>query len=422
MSEKALVKRKGFAGIKELTVYKSFTYLLLARVISRFGDSIDSIAYSWMVYMLTGSKVLMGTLFALNFVPNILFSFFAGTLVDRWPKKNVLALTYLGRGLLVCFTAFLYWKGQLAPWHLYVLTVLTSTLECFSAPAEIALVPQLLPKDKLLSANSFSASATRVAELAGMAAVGGIIAYWGISNAILIDGLTFAVAAALLAMIRVSNPASASQTHATKNESTFFQEIKEGLQYLKSNKLILTIITAAAYVNFCLSPLNVLNAVYVNEILHSGPSGLSLMGISLICGMIASGVWIGKKGGSYKKSRLILAGYLLLGVNYALLYLPAIVPIHPLYLAALFSFGIGLAVSLCNTPSTTFFMESVPKELLGRVGALYGMVCTCAIPAGSALAGIMGEWMPVHLLYVTFGILLLIPVIFLLRQRNFMEI
>ncbi|GJM78017.1 hypothetical protein HMSSN139_05130 [Paenibacillus sp. HMSSN-139] len=117
-----------------------------------------------------------------------------------------------------------------------------------------------------------------------------------------------------------------------------------------------------------------------------------------------------------------MTGYLLLGANYALMYLPAVLPIQPLGMATLFSFGMGLSVSLCSTPSTTYFMENVPKELLGRVGALYGMVCTCAIPAGSALAGILGEWVQVHLLYVSFGIFLLIPVILLLRQRRFMEI
>lgn len=56
MIEKVLLKRKGLGALKELTVSKAFTYLLLARIISRFGDSIDSIAYSWMVYMLTGPR------------------------------------------------------------------------------------------------------------------------------------------------------------------------------------------------------------------------------------------------------------------------------------------------------------------------------------------------------------------------------
>ncbi|RRJ64302.1 MFS transporter [Paenibacillus oralis] len=420
MSEKVLVKRKGGGGLKaDLTVSKPFTYLLLARVISRFGDSIDSIAYSWMVYMLTGSKVLMGTLFALNYVPNLLFSFFAGTLVDRWPKKNVIVATYLGRGILVSLTALMYWKGFLAPWHLYIFTLLISTLECFTSPAEMALVPQLLSKEKLLRGNSISTSASRIAELAGMAAAGGIIAYWGISNAILIDGLTFTAAAALLAFIRVpTDPLPPTN----QTSSSFFHEIKQGLHYIGANKLILTIIFTAAYVNFCLSPYNVLNAVYVNEILRSGPEGLSLLGISLILGMIASGLWIGKQGGNFKKSRLIITGYCLLGINYALLYVPAILPIHPLYPAAAFCFGMGLAISLINTPATTYFMESVPKELLGRVSALNNMVCTCAIPVGSALAGVMGEWMQVHLLYLVFGIFTLLPVFYLLKQRKFMNI
>lgn len=200
------------------------------------------------------------------------------------------------------------------------------------------------------------------------------------------------------------------------------QEIKQGLHYLRSNKLILTIIFTAAYVNFCLSPYNVLNAVYVNEILQSGPGGLSLLGISLISGMIASGLWISKKGGNFKKSRLIIFGYFLLGSNYALLYVPAILPIRPLYPAAAFCFGMGLAISLINTPATTFFMESVPKELLGRVSSLNNMVCTCAIPLGSTLAGMTGEWMQVHLLYLTFGIFMLLPVFYLLKQRKFMSI
>lgn len=422
MSQEVRVKSQPFTGFRELAMYKSFMYLLLARVISRFGDSVDSIAYSWMVYMLTGSKLMMGTLFALNFIPNLAFSFFAGTLVDRWSKKHVAALTYLGRGLIVCFTAFLYWQGWLLPWHLYVLTLLTSTLECFASPAELALVPQLLPKDQLLSGNSFSTSATRAAELAGMAAVGGIIASLGISAAILVDGLTFTIAAALILLIRGAGRTSPAPHRNAVQDSSFFQELQEGLQYLKSNKLLITIVIAAAFVNFCLSPFNVLNTVYVDEILHSGPTGLSLMGMSLVCGTIVSGLWIGRRGAAYKKSTLILTGYLLLGANYALMYLPAIVLIQPLALATLFCFGIGLSVSLCSTPSTTYLMETVPKELLGRVGALYGMVCTCAIPAGSTLAGILGEWVQVQLLYVGFGLLLLIPVLLLLRQRSFMEI
>ncbi|WP_410771807.1 MFS transporter [Fontibacillus sp. BL9] len=416
MTVEALPKTKRLAG---LTEHRPFMYLLAARVISRFGDSIDSIAYSWMVYMLTGSKLMMGSLFALNYVPSILFSFFTGALVDRWSKRHVVLLASVGRGLLVVLTAFLYASSLLRPWHLYVLTFLISTLECFSSPAEMALVPRLLPKEKLMSGNSISTSISRISELAGLAVAGGIIALAGISGAILIDGLTFFAAAAFIGLIRI--PPEPKDTESTE-ESTLFQEIKEGLKFVFANKLILTIVLAAAYVNLCLSAYNVLNPVYVDEILKSGPAGLSLLGITLLCGMVLSGFWLSKKGSSYKKSHLIIAGFMLLGGNYALLYLPAYIPIHPLYLAAVFSFGMGVAVSLSSTPATTYFMETVPRELLGRVGALFSMICTCAIPLGSMLAGMMGEWMQIHSLYLTFGVLLIIPGILLLKHRSFMQL
>ncbi|MEF2967106.1 MFS transporter [Paenibacillus sp. M1] len=418
MSEEAAVKSKRNI-LGGLTEYKPFMYLLTARIVSRFGDSIDSIAYSWMVYMLTGSKLMMGSLFALNYVPSILFSFFSGALVDRWPKRRVILITTLSRGLLVVLTAILYASSLLRPWHLYVLTFLISTLECFTSPAEIALVPQLLPKDKLMSGNSISTSVSKIAELAGLAVAGGIIAFAGISGAILIDGLTFFIAALIIALIRNTSELPGAKA---PERTTLGQEIKNGLKYIFADKLILTIVLIAAYVNFCLSAYNVLNPAYVDEILKSGPSGLSLLGITLMCGMVISGLWLGKKGAAFKKSRLILAGYLLLGASYALLCLPPYISIYPLYSAALFTFGMGIAVPLCSTPATTYFMETVPKEMLGRVGAIYSMICTCAIPLGSLLAGAAGEWMRIHLLYLSFGVLLIVPTFLMLKHRSFMQL
>lgn len=420
MPEAVLMKEK---KLSSLLAHKSFIYLLLARVISHFGDSIDSIAYSWMVYMLTGSEIMMGTLFALNFVPGILFNFFSGALVDRWPKRNVIIITYSCRGLLVIFTALLYWLGWLQPWHLYVLTFTISTIECFSSPAEMAIIPALIPKPKLLSANSISTSATRTAELAGLAITGGIIAFFGISGAILIDGLTFFTAAALIAFIRTDEVEGIPTEKDEANKSaTFIGDIKIGLKFLLSNQLIVTIVIVSAYVNLCLAPYNVLIPVYVAEILKSGPQGLSLLGIGLISGMIVSALWISRRGDRFKKSQLIMLGYLMLGLSYALLYLPTFIPIHALYFATAFTFCMGLSVSLVNTPASTYFMETVPKELLGRVGAIYSMICTIAIPIGGSLAGILGESIRVNILFFVFGLLMILPFFYLLTQRSFRQI
>lgn len=415
----ALPKRQKWAAILE---NKSFMYLLAARVITRFGDSIDSIAYSWMVYLLTGSKLMMGTLFALNFVPNLALSFFSGALVDRWSKRQVIIITHVGRGLIVILTATLYATSLLKPWHLYILTLLTSTLECFASPAEISLVPRLLAKEKLLIGNSLSTSITRIAELAGLAAAGGIIAIAGVSGAMLVDGATFFSAALLVGFISLAEKSKESAGTEKSNRSSLLQEVREGITFILRQKTILTIVIIAAFSNFCLSPFNVLGPAFIAEVLGEGPAGLSMMGISLVGGMAISGLWLARKGSAFRKSVLMLTGYTLLGVNYALLYLPGFLPVLSIAAASLFSFGMGAAVSLISTPATTYFMENVPQEMLGRVGAIHSMICTCAIPLGSLLAGALGDAIRTDIIYLGFGILLIIPALLLPRYRSFMSI
>jgi len=419
MTEAALTKRP---RLRELKVNKPFMLLLAAKIISRFGDSIDSIAYSWMVYLLTGSKVLMGTLFAINFVPGILFSLFTGVLVDRWNPRIIVMIADLSRGTMVIITGLLYWQGLLQPWHLFLFTFINSTFECFATPAEMSLVPRILPKELLLSANSVSSSAGRIAELAGLAAAGALIGLIGVSGAIIIDGLTFVISAVLIACITVSIEPTSQTSAASTQPTTYFQEFKVGLKFIASHRLLLIIMCVATFVNLCLTPFNVLNTVYVKELLHAGPIGLSILGISLISGMLVSGLWLSVKGSNFRKSVLIVSGFIILGINYALLFIPVAFPIYPLYSAAIFSFGMGIAVPLVSTPTATYLMEVTPKEMLGRVGSLFNMVCTCAIPVGSLIAGSVAEFIPVHMLYLILGGLLMIPVFFLITQKNFMKV
>ncbi|MGF7048707.1 DHA3 family macrolide efflux protein-like MFS transporter [Paenibacillus sp. DS2015] len=409
-------------GLRDLKKNTPFMYLLAAKIISRFGDSIDSIAYSWMVYLLTGSKVLMGTLFAINFVPGILFSLFTGVLVDRWNPKLIVMIADASRGFVVIITGLLYWQGILQPWHLFMFTFINSTFECFATPAEMSLVPRILPKHHLLRGNSFSSTSARIAELAGLAAAGALIGFVGVSGALIIDGLTFIISALLISCVAVpADPTSQSNTLSTQ-PTTYFEEFKIGFKFITAHKLLLIIMCVATFVNLCLTPFNVLNTVYVKELLHAGPIGLSILGVSLITGMIVSGLWLSIKGSSFKKSSLIVCGFIILGVNYALLFIPVTFPIYPLYSAAIFSFGMGIAVPLVSTPTATYLLEVTPKEMLGRVGSLFNMVCTCAIPVGSLLAGIIAEYIPVHMLYFVLGSILMIPAIYLVRQKDFMNI
>ncbi|MEC0310371.1 MFS transporter [Paenibacillus lautus] len=423
MQNAAVLEKQGFGQLLKIRPYLIY---LSAQAITRFGDSLDSIAYSWMVYMLTGSELLMGTLFAFNFLPGLLFSLFTGAYVDRWPKKLVLALTYLSRGIVVSITAFLYAVGSLEVWHLFLFTFLNSTLECFSRPAETSIVPRLLPKDKLLAGNSFSTSVSRSAELIGLSIAGALIALIGISGTILMDAVTFLIASTIIAFM--PNPEAAEQAEAkdastqTEMTKTVLGDIKEALLFVKQHTLLLITTMLAMINNFCLAPLNVLQPVYVKETLGAGAGGLSVLGTALLIGMICSGLWIGRYGKSFKKSTLIMSGSIMLGIGYFALGIPGHLPAWRVESAAVCMFVAGFAVSLLSAPISTYLMEVTPRHMLGRIGALMSVVCTAAIPVGSLITGLVAEHQSPPLLFSIMGIIMMLPVIFLIRKKSFRAI
>jgi len=143
-------------GYKSLLNEKAYLMNLIANLISRFGDSIDTIAYGWMIYELTGSKALLAILFGINAIPNIIFQPIAGVFVDYFKKKRIIAFCDLGRGLLVLLTAFLFMTGNLRPWHLIVITFCNSTFESFRGPASMAMFPYILGKEKYSLGTAFS--------------------------------------------------------------------------------------------------------------------------------------------------------------------------------------------------------------------------------------------------------------------------
>ncbi|WP_433940550.1 MFS transporter [Paenibacillus lautus] len=421
MQNAAVLEKQGFGQLLKIRPYLIY---LSAQAITRFGDSLDSIAYSWMVYMLTGSELLMGTLFAFNFLPGLFFSLFTGTFVDRWPKKRVLALTYLSRGIVVSLTAFLYAIGSLQVWHLFVFTFLNSTLECFSRPAETSIVPRLLPKEQLLAGNSFSTSVSRSAELIGLSIAGALIALIGISGTILIDAVTFLIAAVIIAFM--PNPEAAEQAEfpepVSEKERTVLGDIKEALLFVKQHSLLLITTVLAMINNFCLAPLNVLQPVYVKETLGAGAGGLSVMGTALLIGMICSGLWIGRYGKSFKKSTLIMSGSIMLGIGYFALGIPGHLPAWRVESAAVCMFVAGFAVSMLNAPISTYLMEVTPRHMLGRIGALMTVLCTAAIPVGSLITGLVAEHQSPPVLFSLMGFVMLVPVLFLIRKKSFRAI
>lgn len=414
-------------GIGELIQIKPYVQFMVSKVVSRFGDSIDSIAYSWMVYILTGSKLLMGTLLAVNFLPSIFLGLFVGALVDRMSPKKVIVLTNTGRGLFVGITALLFGLGELQVWHLFVITIMNSLLECFTSPAEVSTVPRLLPKSMLLSGNAMASSATRVAELAGLAVAGTFIATAGITWTILIDAGLFALSALLMSRVGYPKIQTSSNNDNTSFDSSdslparksIFSEMTEAFHFMRKHVLLLIVSILFAFVNFCLMPFNVLRTPYVIETLHAGAGGLSLLSGLIVGGMVLSGLWLSHRGSNYRKSVLVIVGIVMLGLSYAMTAIPAYMTSYQLPVAAVFCLMMGMGIPLATTPLASYLMEVTPSEMLGRVYALQSMLVVSVAPLGSLVSGALADWVALPILFIVFGVMLAMSAALVLLSKTF---
>ena len=402
----AVEANSGKVTLNKLLTYRNYAIILLANFISRFGDSLDSIAYGWMVYQLTGSKLLLGTIFAINSLPNIIFGPFAGVIVDRHNKKRVILIVYIGRGVIVTLTALLYLIGVIRPWHLFVFTIINSTLETLGAPAFISILPKVLPKELFLKGNSFSTSAYKFAELVGLGIAGAIIALLGIGGAILIDGGTFFIAAVIILFLKLKH----EDNHVSEiSIKSYFKDLGEGFLFIKKSYVIKTTIILFAITNFCLAPINVLMPAYVEDILRSDASMLSMLGVALSVGIIIGGLLIGFIGNRVKKSWFISIGIFAFGINYCLLFAPGnLIPSgvisNALSVGVFFIFG--FIVPMLTSPLTTNIMINTDNKMLGRVGSFISVISCCAIPLGSAITGSVSELFPMTSIFGVMGLII----------------
>lgn len=154
---------------------KNFRYMIAANLISRFGDSVDAIAYSWMVYQLTGSTAWLSVILGVNMIPTVLFQPLGGGLTEYFRKKRVIVICDVARGAVVFLTGVCMLTGVLRPWHLLIFTFVNSSIEALRIPNGLAILPQILKKENYKAANSMDQGVRRTSELIGMGCAGIII-------------------------------------------------------------------------------------------------------------------------------------------------------------------------------------------------------------------------------------------------------
>ncbi|WP_373263614.1 MFS transporter [Hungatella hathewayi] len=400
-----------------LKTEKQFTFMIMANVISRFGDSIDAIAYSWLIYQMTGSKSWLALVLGINMIPTVLLQPLGGGLTEFLNKKAVVVVCDLIRGGIVCTTALFMIAGILRPWHLLVLTFMNSTIEALRIPNGLAIIPHILSKENYKTAISLNQGASRTAELVGMGCAGVVIGTLGAGGALLVDAGTFIISGLLLSFLKIQEKQEKKQNFHFKK---YLVSLKDGALYLKENRWASMVCITCILLNVTAIPIENLQAAYVSEFLKLGVTAMSAGSTAMTIGMISGSFavpWVSKK---MSDRHVLFAGGLMIGILYFVYIFISFIPsIWGKYLGYMITaFIFGFVNSLIGVVVNILFMTRVPDSLLGRVGSLFtALACSC-IPVTSFILASVGESFSIGQIYALTGILSVISFVMISRSTG----
>ncbi len=414
-------------GYRQIFSQKEYCKLIFANLISRFGDSIDAIAFTWLVYAATKSASWAAVISACNMLPTILLQPFAGPAVERRNKKVIVITADIVRGLVVAALAFCYVTDRINPWMMLVFTMVISTVEAFCMPASTAIIPKVLDMKYYEYGMSFNSVGSTVMQLLGTGAAGVIIGCFGVHIAIFIDAVTFFGAAAVKLTMKVRKEAEERSGEAT-DHSAFEQyktDLKEGLKYMASKRIFLNLGMLAFLVNGMLVPVNVFLAPLVSDVLGQSSELLSVIGVMISLGTILGSLIFPKLSGKLSSGRFVFATGLIISASMSLMTMGSCFRNQTVLVyvwTGIMGTLIGGCASLLSAFFSVQFMKCIDEAYLARAGAICGAVSTAAMPAISFLLSGIVAFVSVKNLIIASGVLCgIIFIIFRIRKIPFSE-
>ena len=387
------------------TNWKSQAMLfLISQCITLFGSTLVQMAIVWYVTIQTSSGVWVAAFTVCSYLPQFLISFVAGVWADRHSRKKLI----IGADSLIALVTFLMvlviphiTDKTVVLGGLLVMSVIRSFGAGIQTPAVNAVIPQLVPEDQIMRFNGINATMQSVVQFAAPAAAGVLLTINTLSSTLIIDTATAIVGIGLLSAVII--PKQAIQNKGT----SVFIDMKIGIKYTLSDKLIGKVLTVYGLFIFLCVPAGFLSQLFVSRVYGETYWYLSAVELAGFIGMVAGGILMSIWGGF--KSRvttmsvgLIAFGSLAIGMGLSKQF--------ALYLTLMIIYGV--AITMVQTATTTLIQEKAEMSMQGRVFGLLGAMYSGFLPVGMAIFGPMADEISLQWIMIGSGIALIALSIF----------
>ena len=392
---------------------KKIIIFLSSQTFSLFGSSLVSYAIMWHITLSTQSGTMMTLYILCGFIPTFLLSPIGGVLADRYNRKLLIGLSDSVIAVATLILAILFILGYYNIWLLFAIAGIRSFGAGVQMPAIGAILPQIVPEDKLTQVNGINSSIQSFITLLSPMLSGALLTLASIEIILFIDVITASTAVAIL-FILLNIPLHAKATE--KQTTSYFYDIKQGIDYVKNNPFVKKFFMFFAFFSILVAPSAFLTPLQVTRSFGNDVWRLAAVEVAFSLGMMLGGLLIALWGGFKNKVHTMSFSIFIIGVCTAFL---GIVPNFWIYLG--FMWTIGLLIPSFNTPVMVLLQEKVEINYLGRVFGVFTMIATSMMPLGMLFFGPLGDIIKIEWMLIATGMLMFMQGFFLLGNKVLLE-
>ena len=359
--------------------HRNFQLFFSGQLISLIGTWMQSVAQAWLVYRMTKSALLLGSVGFASQIPVFLIAPFGGITADRVNRQRLVIATQISAMILAGILAWLCLSGRVQVWHIFALAGMLGVVNAFDIPGRQAFLVDMVGKEDLMNAIALNSSMFNGARVIGPAIAGILVARIG-------EGWCFA--ANSMSYIAVIVGLSLMHVHCAPRASKHspIEDIIEGFRWVNQTRIIRALLLLIGLVSLVAMPYTVLMPIFADKVLHGGARALGILMGATGVGALFGALTLAAKTGVKGLGRWVAISCASLGISLFLFSFS-----HTFWLSAALLLPAGYSMMLQMACSNTLIQTMVPDQLRGRVMSVYSMMFMGMAPFGAFFGGALAH-------------------------------
>jgi MFS family permease len=375
-SSSPTAERSRFRDTVRSLRHRNFQLFFGGQLISLIGTWMQNVAQSWLVYRLTGSSLLLGTVSFAGQIPVFPMAPLAGMVADRWNRRTIVIITQTASMVLAFILAALTLSKRITVWEIVLLAALLGVVNAFDIPARQSFLVEMVGREDLMNAIALNSSIFNSARIIGPGIAGILVASIGEGWCFFANAVSYIAVIAGLFLMKIP------PRQAERAIKSALSHIAEGFRFVRRTAPIRSLLLILGLVSLVGMPYTVLMPVFAKSVLHGDATTLGVLGSAAGIGALVGALVLASRTRVHGLGKWVwmacasFGGFLIL-FSFSRQYA----------LSALLLVPVGFSLMTQMGATNTLVQSMVPDRLRGRTMAVYSMMFMGMSPLGAILAG-----------------------------------